>query len=143
MPLVGPSFTPLMGIVGGGFYFHNMSLQMFGKAQNPKKNTQNLALGFFLVFATYTIVGITGVYGFTGSRFASQSPPVSEIKENCLNMMSSDDTLATFIRFCIFCQLLCVNALLFGMLRQQIYDLKDGLKKKKEFVEGRQSQNNS
>ena len=143
MPLVGPSFTPLMGIVGGGFYFHNMSLQMFGKAQNPKKNTQNLALGFFLVFATYTIVGITGVYGFTGSRFASQSPSVSEIKENCLNMMSSDDTLATFIRFCIFCQLLCVNALLFGMLRQQIYDLKDGLKKKKEFVEGSQSQNNS
>ena len=41
--------------------------------------------------------------------------------------MSSDDKVATFIRTCILCQLLCVNTLLFGLLRSQIILLHAGI----------------
>lgn len=109
-----------MGILGGGFYFHNMSLSMVANAEKPEHNTRNILLGFILVFLTYSVIGVTGVYGFTGNQFASFEPSVNMIKENCLNMMPSESTVATFIRTCILCQLLCVNTLLFGLLRSQI-----------------------
>lgn len=35
IPLFGASFMPLTGILGGGFYFHNMSLTMLSKAKEP------------------------------------------------------------------------------------------------------------
>ena len=82
-----------------------------------------------LVFLTYCVIGVTGVYGFTGSAFAAFNPSVNLIKENCLNMMSSDDKLATFVRSCVLCQLLTVNTLLFGLLRSQIILLYDGVTK--------------
>ena len=42
-------------------------------------------------------------------------------------MMGAGDKLATFIRSCILCQLLCVNTLLFGLLRSQILLLHAGM----------------
>ena len=103
IPMVASKFTPLMGILGGGFYFHNMSLSMVKNAAEPEKNTRNIALGFLLVFITYSVIGVTGVYGFTGQAFAAFNPSVNLIKENCLNMFASDDKMATFIRACILC----------------------------------------
>ena len=120
IPLAGPKFMPLVGILGGGFYLHNMSLSFVQIAEKPEHNTRNIFIGFVLVFLTYTLIGVTGVYGFTGSAFAEFNPSVSLIKENCLNMMSSDSYVATFIRTCIICQLLSVYTLLFGLLRSQI-----------------------
>ena len=134
IPLSGSQFTPLMGILGGGFYFHNMSLSLASNAKYPEHNTRNIFIGFLLVFLTYSIIGITGVYGFTGSAFASFNPSVNLIKENCLNMMASDDKLATFIRACILCQLLTVNTLLFGLLRSQIILFYNGVTKGIESV---------
>ena len=127
IPMAASKFTPLMGILGGGFYFHNMSLSMVQNAEHPEKNTRNIGIGFLLVFMTYSMIGITGVYGFTGQAFAQFNPSVDLIKENCLNMFSADDKVATFIRTCILCQLLCVNTLLFGLLRSQIILLYQGL----------------
>jgi len=103
IPLFGADFMPLMGILGGGFYFHNMSLTMVANAKNPEHNTRNIFLGFILVFITYSAIGVTGVYGFTGSAFAAYSPSTNMLMENCLNMFASDDKVATFIRACIFC----------------------------------------
>ena len=94
---------PLMGILGGGYYFHNMSLSMVANARHPEKTTRNIVIGFFLVFLTYSVIGVTGVYGFTGTSFAALAPSVNLIKENCLNMMTSDNKVATFIRACILC----------------------------------------
>ena len=99
IPLFGADYMPLMGILGGGFYFHNMSLTVVSKAEKPEHNTRNIFMGFFLVFITYSLIGVTGVYGFTGSAFSEY--PV--LMENCLNMFASDDKVATFIRACIFC----------------------------------------
>ena len=42
-------------------------------------------------------------------------------------MMSADNKVATVIRSCILCQLLCVNTLLFGLLRSQILLLYEGV----------------
>ena len=117
IPLIGPKFMPLIGILGGGFYLHNMSLSFVQNAEKPEHNTRNIFIGFVLVFLTYTLIGVTGVYGFTGSAFEKYNPSVNLIKENCLNMMSSDSYVATFIRACIICQLLSVYTLLFGLLR--------------------------
>ena len=127
VPLAASKFTPLMGILGGGFYFHNMSLTMTHNAAHPEHNTRNIAIGFFLVFLTYSLIGVLGVYGFTGQSFAEFTPSTSLIKENCLNMFASDDVTATIIRGCILCQLLCVNTLLFGLLRSQILLLHYGI----------------
>ena len=127
LKLSGSDFMPLMGILGGGFYFHNMSLTMVANAKHPEHNTRNILIGFILVFITYAVIGVTGVYGFTGSTFAAFDPSVNLIKENCLNMFASDDRVATFIRACILCQLLCVNTLLFGLLRSQILLLYAGV----------------
>lgn len=117
IPLFGGNSTPLMGILGGGFYFHNMSIPMVQNAKYPEHNTRNILLGFILVFLTYCVIGVTGVYGFTGSEFESFAPSINLVKENCLNMFASDNKMATFIRTCILCQLLTVNTLLFGLLR--------------------------
>ena len=100
---------------------------MVKNAAEPEKNTRNIGIGFLLVFLTYSLIGVTGVYGFTGTAFAAFDPSVNLIKENCLNMFTSDDKMATFIRACILCQLLCVNTLLFGLLRSQIVLLHQGL----------------
>ena len=125
--LSGSNYMPLMGILGGGFYFHNMSLSMMANSKNPEHNTRNIFIGFILVFITYSLIGLAGVYGFTGSTFAVFEPSVNLIRENCLNMFASDDEVATFIRACILCQLLCVNTLIFGLLRSQILLLYAGV----------------
>ena len=80
IPLTGTQFMPLMGILGGGFVFHNMSLPMVHYAENPENNTRDLGIGFFLGFLTYSIVGLAGVYGFTGAAFASHTPYDSRIE---------------------------------------------------------------
>lgn len=50
-------------------------------------------------------------------------------------MFAADDKVATFIRTCILCQLLCVNTLLFGLLRSQIILLYQGLTSGIEFAQ--------
>ena len=117
-----------MGILGGGFYFHNMALPIIANAAEPEKNTRNIFIGFFMVFLTYSLVGVAGVYGFTGIDFASYTPSVTGIQENCLNQLPADEIGATLIRLCIFCQLLAVSTLLFGMMRCQLVFLYNGIK---------------
>ena len=92
-----------MGIVGGGFYFHNMALPIVANAANPKKTPRNILIGFICVFMTYSLVGVAGVYGFSGIKFADVAPSTNNIQENCLNQLPSDSMGATLIRLCIFC----------------------------------------
>ena len=119
---------PLMGIMGGGFYYHNMSLGIIQNSQRPEKNTRDILIGYILVFATYTSIGIMGVYGFLGINFSESNPSVNMIEQNCFNMFPADDKWATAVRFCIVCQILCVTTLLFGLMRQQILLLYGGIR---------------
>ena len=116
-----------MGIMGGGFYYHNMSLGLLKSSKNPSNNTRDILIGYGLVLVTYNVIGVLGAYGFLGARFAALNPSVNQIKQNCFNMFPSDDQWATVIRCCIVCQILCVTTLLFGLMRQQIILLYSGI----------------
>ncbi len=58
-----------MGVLGGGFYFHNIALSVCKNARNPENNVRDVFLGYFATFLTYVICGTLGTYGFTGSHF--------------------------------------------------------------------------
>lgn len=68
--LFGKQFAKLMGILGGGFYFHNISLPVIRGNRNPENNVRDIFIGYFLVFVTYCLAGVLGYYGFLGSVFA-------------------------------------------------------------------------
>lgn len=70
--LVSTPFAPLMGILAGGFYFHNISLSVIHNARNPENNVRDVFLGYVATFLTYVICGVMGYYGFTGSQFETK-----------------------------------------------------------------------
>ena len=65
--IASSNFAPIMGILGGGYYFHNMSLAVIRNARNPENNIRDVFVGYLLVFLTYVCAGSLGYYGFTGS----------------------------------------------------------------------------
>jgi len=67
--LSSKTFPPLMGIMAGGFYFHNVSLPVLKTSINPENNLRDIFIGYFAVFITYCLCGVLGYYGFTGSEF--------------------------------------------------------------------------
>ena len=113
-----------MGILGGGFYFHNIALSVCRNSRNPENNVRDVFLGYFATFLTYVFCGVLGVYGFLGSHFATKIEDPDnlsgQISQNDLDMFSVTNNAATFIRFCAFAQLLCVNALIISLERSQI-----------------------
>ena len=86
-----------MGLMSGGFYFHNISIPILKNAKDKSKNVRNVFIGYFLAFLSYLACGIFGYFGFSGSIFEGKS-----INQNCLNMLSSDNPLAFLIRACVF-----------------------------------------
>ena len=58
-----------MGILGGGFYFHNLSIPVIAKNPNPESNNKDLFFGYFLVFVTYSMFGIIGYLGFSSPTY--------------------------------------------------------------------------
>ena len=70
--LFSTPFAPLMGILAGGFYFHNISLSVIHNARNPENNVRDVFLGYLATFLTYVICGVMGYYGFTGSHFETK-----------------------------------------------------------------------
>ena len=70
--LASTNFAPIMGILGGGYYFHNMSLAVIRNSKNPDKNIRDVFVGYLLVFLTYVCAGTLGYYGFTGKMFESK-----------------------------------------------------------------------
>lgn len=91
-----------MGILGGGYYLHNISLPIVRNSAKPENNARDVFIGYFLVFISYILCGLFGYYGFTGHYF-THDLGYSEIKENCLLMFKSDNIFAIIIRFCVFC----------------------------------------
>jgi hypothetical protein len=99
--LFNGDFAPLLGILGGGYYLHNISLPIIRKAKNPENNARDIFIGYFLVFLSYTICGAMGYFGFTAKGF-TDDPKYNGIESNCLLMYSQTDIMATIIRGCTF-----------------------------------------
>ena len=110
----------LMGLLGGGFYFHNISLPVIRGAEKPENNNRDVFIGYVLVLITYIVVGLLGYYGFVGSTFSSRDPSEIGIEQNCSVMYSTSSVVGTIMRVCLFMQLLSVNSLLFACERSQI-----------------------
>jgi hypothetical protein len=66
--LFGGSYNHLMGILGGGFYLHNISLPIYRNSKNPKNNVRDIFLGFFVVCLSYIFCGILGAIGFSSKE---------------------------------------------------------------------------
>ena len=128
--LFSKPYGPLMGILGGGYYFHNISLSVCRNSRNPENNVRDVFLGYLATFITYVLCGTMGYFGFTGSHFATkifeEKDLEGSIAQNSLDMFDTTSILATIIRFCAFAQLLTVNALLISLERSQILLLATG-----------------
>jgi len=68
IPLFGGGYGSLMGILGGGFYLHNISLPIYQKSKNKDRTTKDMFIGFFVVFLSYVVCGVLGLYGFTNRK---------------------------------------------------------------------------
>jgi hypothetical protein len=53
-----------MGVLGGGFYLHNMSLSIYRKARRPQYAVRDMWLGYTFVCLSYMICGTIGALGF-------------------------------------------------------------------------------
>jgi len=123
--LFNGDYPPLLGILGGGYFLHVITLPIIKNAKKPEDNAKNVFIGYFLTFLSYTVCGILGYFGFTGDYFRSM-PGYKGILSNCLLMFPPGDVLATIIRFCTFCQILPALCLMFACQRSQIYLLISG-----------------
>lgn len=63
------NFAPLAGDLCTGYFLHTCSLSVLRSSKNPEKNGRDLFLGYFLVFISYSIVGLFGYIGFMGYNF--------------------------------------------------------------------------
>ena len=122
--LFASGYARLMGILGGGFYFHNISLPVIARNPNPKTNERDLFIGYFLVFVTYVTFGVVGYLGYSGEHYISRWVD-GAINQNCLfmypiNAETWEVIPATIVRFSVFLHITTVNALLFACERAQI-----------------------
>ena len=62
--LFAANYGPLMGILGGGFYLHNISLPIYRNSKNPENSVRDMFLGFLVVALSYIICGSLGALGF-------------------------------------------------------------------------------
>lgn len=88
-----------MGILGGGFYLHNISLPIYRNSKKPENNVRDIFIGFLVVCLSYMICGIFGYYGFSSKHIFGRSV---EINENFLNMFDTKNVFAIIIRICSF-----------------------------------------
>mmetsp|Transcript_832 Transcript_832/g.1052 ORF Transcript_832/g.1052 Transcript_832/m.1052 type:complete len:91 (+) Transcript_832:1100-1372(+) len=90
-----------MGILGGGYYLHNISIPIYRNSKNPENNLRDIFLGYTLVFLSYSICGVLGYYGFSSLNLFPGRDGI--IEQNCLNMFGVNDFSAMFVRLCTFC----------------------------------------
>ena len=63
--LFASAYNHLMGILGGGFYLHNISLPIYRNSKKPENNVRDMFIGFLCVCLSYCSCGVLGYYGFS------------------------------------------------------------------------------
>lgn len=86
-----------MGILGCGYYLHNISLPIIRSARNPENSIRDVILGYFLVYISNSICGTMAYFGFLGSYFKGKP-----LEQNCINMFSAASVIAIVVRLCVF-----------------------------------------
>ena len=62
--MISSGYPHLIGILGGGYYLHNISLPVYRNSKNPENNVRDVFIGYFLVFLSYCVCGTLGYFGF-------------------------------------------------------------------------------
>jgi vacuolar-type H+-ATPase subunit I/STV1 len=62
--LFAANYGPLLGILGGGFYLHNISLPIYRNSKNPENSVRDMFTGFLVVALSYIVCGSLGALGF-------------------------------------------------------------------------------
>ena len=110
------NFEALAGMLAAGYYMHQLGLPIILDNKYQKNNSRDVFIGYLLVFMTYSLIGVGGYFGFSGSYFEGLP-----IKQNLLNMFSTKNPFATFIRLCSFLQIFSVYPLFFHVVRTQFF----------------------
>mmetsp|Transcript_3683 Transcript_3683/g.5551 ORF Transcript_3683/g.5551 Transcript_3683/m.5551 type:complete len:115 (+) Transcript_3683:422-766(+) len=109
--LFASNYSPLMGILGGGYYLHNISLPIYRNSKNPEHNVRDMFIGFSVVCISYCICGVIGTFGFSSTAIFGEGV---EIQQNCLNIFATKNPAAIFIRLCCYFQLMAGCSLIFA-----------------------------
>jgi len=64
------NFAPLAGDLCTGYFLHTCALPVLRSSSNPKKSGRDLFIGYFLVYVSYSIVGLFGYIGFMGTNYS-------------------------------------------------------------------------
>lgn len=92
-------FSSLCGMLSLGYFIHNISPALVKNAKHPENNIRDVALGYLLTFLTYSLVGVLGYLGFSGSLFP---PGQLEVTQNALNLFHPTNVLAFIVRIACF-----------------------------------------
>ena len=113
------SFNSLAGMMTLGYYLHNIALSITKENANPKNNTRDVFLGYFMVFLSYSLVGTLGYLGFSGYKFDK------DIREtqNLLLMFEATYVPAFLVRITCFLQMFSVYPMLFCITRNQFQSI--------------------
>lgn len=105
--LFNPAFSSLAGVLCAGYYLHQFAIPIVSNAKDPKKKLRDVFLGYFMVYLSYTILGVLGYLGFSGNHFYDKHKQLEygnvKIEQNFLEMFEPSDLAAIFGRFMIFC----------------------------------------
>lgn len=124
------SFAPLMGMLGGGYYLHNISIPIARTAKNQETATKDVMLGYFACCMSYLICGTIGLFGFYGVDFKNyylvQNAGAQVIDQDIFNMLDAGNPIAIIVRLCVFFHLFTIMSLIFANERALIFLLAYG-----------------
>ncbi|CDW86646.1 UNKNOWN [Stylonychia lemnae] len=128
LQLYSLQFAPLMGIMNGGFYFHNLAIPILKNSSKKENNARDVFFGYFLALLSYLACGLLGYIGFSGKQFNHQP-----IEQNCLNMFTPNNPMAFIIRGCVAFLLITLFPLLLTIQKQQFWILYQKFKSRRRY----------
>ena len=71
IPLINFNPTPLGGVLAFGYHIHALVIPILKKTSTPLRYEKDVYYAFTLAFITYFVIGIAGIFGFSGMYFTS------------------------------------------------------------------------
>ena len=67
--LFNTNFSPLAGVLGVGYFLHPLTVPIVRKNLKQENNERDVTYAYFLVFVSYSSIGLFGYFGFNGVYF--------------------------------------------------------------------------
>lgn len=116
LKLFGENPAKFAGTLSLGYFCHTAILPILNSNKNQNNNNRDLFLGYSFVCLTFSLCGILGYIGFSGSNFEV------DFKDNWFMFFDYDNYFILFLRFLNVFQLLSVFPILIYVVRLQIFN---------------------